>query len=477
MFIPSPELEFTKWVSLHPWVLDYISISSLSPHPSDSAMKRFKQQRTAKYNRFCLEIAEFLRRLELEQQKIVSEMDSLSRKPVAIVDSRIFPESDQNFALQQLTVACRTLAELNQTITNSLHIQILEYLDRARLISHLFIAKAVTLGDDCMVSIKKSFFELSPEISADLRFQQTALMSYISHKRALIADFKSAISNPFSTFFDEIIANQLSNLNEEISYLPPSSDEVLLSRYIFNGGFPQIATEIDELIRLLDDPNQFSDSVLQYSLKLIPNRNTKTSKEQSVAVMIIFRIVFDRLYEKKWKSLMIWNENDREVLIRASHFPVKFFRFPHDQRLTEFHEMEVREYFLTHFSREDPTMLLNQLMFLTNPIDCLFCVHESTSHINRAIIFALIGNEREVTSKDLRQVLGFDDTFSVLVGVILASDLPELFSVVNFITNFVPRSSLSCAFEYSQAALTALVSHLPTLQNKEFNRLDSDGDE
>jgi hypothetical protein len=122
-------------------------------------------------------------------------------------------------------------------------------------------------------------------------------------------------------------------------------------------------------------------------------------------------------------------------------------------------------------------MLLNELMFLTNPLDCLFCVQYCTSHINRAIIFAIIGHEREVTSRNLRQVLSFDDTFSVLVGVVLASDLPELFSVVSFISNFAPQSSLLCAFEYSHAALTALVSHLPTLQNKEFNRGNWDGGE
>ena len=120
-------------------------------------------------------------------------------------------------------------------------------------------------------------------------------------------------------------------------------------------------------------------------------------------------------------------------------------------------EESARECFLRAplYRKASETFLLS--FFTVNPIDGLYYIHVTMSDIHRAAISALVGHEP--TPDELKQILGFDDLFSLFFGVLLASDCPDPFQVHSMMKTFAPKSCLSPMFEYANANLEALVLH------------------
>lgn len=102
---------------------------------------------------------------------------------------------------------------------------------------------------------------------------------------------------------------------------------------------------------------------------------------------------------------------------------------------------------------------MNEIIYITNPIDSLYWIHRALLGIHKAGLLSELGDRSEATSEDLNHLLSFDDLFSLLVGVVLASDLPDVQMLFNFIIQFTPRYCLSNSFEYAQAGITALMMH------------------
>jgi hypothetical protein len=337
------------------------------------------------------------------------------------------------------------------------------HLEHAHALADLFTGIAQGLPLESHISVDPSFFKTEFQPPPGSLFKQAALTAYITRKREEITKFKTPKPGSFSKFLDKAIINELPNLNSELSYIPPCPVEVALSRAVFRGAFSHIDEEIDQLIQHVAQRSGFCDHVIEFALSKIRNCESRSSQEQSVGLMILFRIVYDRLYEKKWRTVMPPDDSITDTIIQASRLPVKVFHFPYDAPFTMFRDMEVREYFLTQFSRDNPDMFLSELMFLTNPLDCLFCVHRSITSINCALVTTHIGSRREVTAQDLRQVMNFDDMFSLLIGILLASDVPEFVTIAEYVGRFGPQQALSCSFLYARASLSALVSHFRSL--------------
>jgi hypothetical protein len=93
------------------------------------------------------------------------------------------------------------------------------------------------------------------------------------------------------------------------------------------------------------------------------------------------------------------------------------------------------------------------MIYVNNSIDALYFMHRCIMAIHKA---AMIQNRTD-------DVLCFDDLFALLVGVVLASDIPDFFQLAQFIERFTPQKCLSKPLDYAQAAISALVLHFDAL--------------
>jgi hypothetical protein len=136
-----------------------------------------------------------------------------------------------------------------------------------------------------------------------------------------------------------------------------------------------------------------------------------------------------------------------------SRIPASLFQFPlkfDDKRIS------IREFFSTHRFFRAATLFMDEVMYVCNPIDGVYFVHRALVAIHKATLLNSSGS-REVTADELRAVIPFDDLFAILVGVTLATEIPDFFSLARFMDRFTPPRCLSNSFEYAQAAISALV--------------------
>jgi hypothetical protein len=66
------------------------------------------------------------------------------------------------------------------------------------------------------------------------------------------------------------------------------------------------------------------------------------------------------------------------------------------------------------------------------------------------------------------ELLSFDELFALLVGIVLASDVPDFFEFAQFIERFTHHKCLSKPLDYAQAAISALVLYFDALDLDEF---------
>lgn len=143
----------------------------------------------------------------------------------------------------------------------------------------------------------------------------------------------------------------------------------------------------------------------------------------------------------------------------------------------------------------------NLSIFYPNPLDSLFKINKALAFIHKGAI----NNQTENTSKslsikrtneilqgkfdfineeknksavnspnsevkdDLKQLLSFDDLFSLFFGTLLAADIPDLFDLAAFVGKYSPKICLSPPFEYAQANIEALVLHCINMEKEEKN--------
>ena len=107
---------------------------------------------------------------------------------------------------------------------------------------------------------------------------------------------------------------------------------------------------------------------------------------------------------------------------------------------------------------------------MSNPIDMLYCIHKCLIGIQKGALIHRIGPNTNAKMEDVKTLLCFDDLFSLFVGTLMASDIPDIFFVSDFISKYSPKESLSPPFEYALANTEALVAHCRKLDLDELNK-------
>lgn len=298
-----------------------------------------------------------------------------------------------------------------------------------------------------------------------LEFQIESLENYIQKLTLEIKSYpKPLYALNFPDYFKLLMVSATSKFDKIISYVLPFEIEVSLSRYIFTLNH-LMQQKVDKVARLVCDteafnPQVFVNEALQTSSSLVPNFSKISPTEQSLGLMFFFRVIFDRAYE--FNPLVFFTNNrnnDQEKLFKLGKLAIKHFQIPTGYKPEE-SSIPIRDFFLNDHFFHESSLFLDQTNYITNPIDAIYYIHKALNLINKAAILRNVGKLAEPTIRDITYLLCFDDQFSLLIGVLLASDIPNFFQFADFIVNFSPEKYLCNSFQYALSAVKALSTYI-----------------
>ena len=100
-------------------------------------------------------------------------------------------------------------------------------------------------------------------------------------------------------------------------------------------------------------------------------------------------------------------------------------------------------------------------IFVPNIIDSLHYVNRSLKEIHISALKTRL--QRDPTDNEIKGMLSFEESFSILLGSMLSSDIPDIFHFSFFVKKMSPFETLSSELEFTATNIVALLDHIITL--------------
>jgi hypothetical protein len=437
-----------------------------SPKPA------FAVKRTAVHNRMISQLVELTGTLTNERNDLLQRIHVRNEKPPPPIPSFYFDDSGRNTLLRERYFMQKRLIHLKLRMLATCLEQVLVHFHDTQIFLSFFTHQVKLMPVNTAVRIQDQFFAPRNAPAARMLAKIGRLEAHKARKEEEIAALEPPlwISN-FKAFFDGLLVPAVAHHDATLSYAQPLAGETEISRYLFSvRPKSRQAEEIDELIDIAIGGNMrgFLQKGVPLALKLIPEWESRSPQEQCVGLMMFFRVIFDRYYEKSAIFHRPIDLDRQSILMRLSHLSLRLFQLPFAVEMADL-ERPIRDSFVKDPLLKAATLWLNEVVYVCNPIDALYFVHRAILAIHKAALVKS-SHEKELTVDDLRQVLSFDDLFVCLLGALLSSDIPDFYLLADFVENYIPPKSLSHSFEYAQAAINALVVHFSSTDVEEFER-------
>lgn len=464
------EFVLSQWFSANPDTIDFFSVDELKrPYTSDEFMA-YAAKRNALYSQTKSQLSKAQADLDKKKKRIIDKITKIAEQPVYRVSNLVFEDQNNNLQLHILGFAQRYLHDLKLKIFNKeLEHTITRYTIVTKFID--FFENAV-LGTpaDVIFSLQKNLFIYENKELDSMIYHKKAMKAFIQRKIVEVEGFRPPQwIYDFNGFFDGLISSALTQTTRALSYVQPLPGEVDLSRSIFCGDNHHTADEIDALVETVTscDMARFARSVATLSLRLIPRASSRPGVEKSIGILFFFRVIFDRLYIKNHNLVYKQEMDDRSQKVpEISRRPIKLFKVPNGMLLSN-GGASIREVFQNEYFFHSASLFLNEMIYVTNPIDALYFMYRSLLMIQKAALMKELSGKGEACIEDLNKLLPFDHLFALLVGVLLASDIPDFFAVADFVKRFTPSRCLSDDFDYAYAAVNSLSVHLEEMMEKD----------
>ena len=395
---------------------------------------------------------------------VIVSMENIAKQPIVKLGNLCFDEQKQNFELRKLVFLHREIQSTELKLASESLMMYTEQIENIQKIIELLESDLVP--QYIMVKIDgKCFMTAISKSMEQLNYQKCALQTCYDNLEQKTREYQPPKwVNDFPGYLHDVLPKCVEHLDEQLSYVPPLPFELSLSRYCFSG-LNETGELIDSTISLYfeNDLSVFVKKVLDFSLSLIPDISSFSPNEQSVGLLLFFRIIFDRFYEL-YPDILILPEKreDLQKMMDMCKLPCKYFNLPEDSAPSFSNDEAIRTVFRRDKYYLSSILFLESSMYYTNPIDCLYVIHKTLLSINKAALMQRM-KEKTASLDDIQQLLCFDDLFILFFGVYLSSDLYEFVSICTFVSNFAPTFCLSNAFEYAQASLESLVRHITTI--------------
>lgn len=461
------------------WVSENERISELVKFECAGDDQGKLEQYKANKEKYLTNLLSTRKNLEIMKQQVIESIAEVTDAPYMKLGPVIFDQQSQNMDMRKLVFLNRKMQSMSLKTSNETLSNIIEKCEDIEKLHKLLSSD--TIPSDITIKIDETFFMYSiSRKQQKLTFRYSALQNHYNKLEEQTKEYQMPkwYTN-FPGFLHQVLAASVPHLDEALSYVPPLPCELPISRYCFSG-ISDYGAKIDELCKTIFDcpPPDFLKEVLDLGLALIPEPDTFTAAEQSVALLVFFRVIFDRLYEL-YPSFM-FTKTQKEVVKMSdlSDLPCELFFLPKDSAPNHTEKLSMREAFQKDYYFGNATKFLESTMFCTNPIDDLYAIHRTLLCINKAALMQRM-KEKVASFNDINQLLCFDDLFVLFLGCYLSSDLYEFMSVADFVSRFSPAFCLSNSFEYAQATLESLVTHInsvtPNILRERFRKMKEQG--
>jgi hypothetical protein len=433
-----------------------MSLTSTAP----VAVSRFAQKRAGVHSRVSDEFLRFLEHLQSE----IAKYDHFFRsnppdrprphRPI------FFDSVSQNFEVRQLIFAEDEVYQLELSKRRLALKVLLQLQGFVREGVELFRSPTAIRENVCY-KVDPAFFALDySNISARETGFQQRLSYYADLLRRRIAGYlKPLWESDYPGFLQSILRDVRPHVREDFAYFPPMECEVGLSRCFFVKG-SKLGEQIDPIIAdsSKQDPTLFVKQLAKLGYRLIPDRDSHSPEDQSVLLLLFFRMLLNRAYENNPGLFCPQIDPDAGKFGGLVNYPARLFELPHALLGEPVGERTLGEVFRADPAFSKAAATLFGSIFHSNPIDTLYDCHECLLMIHRGALANKVG-EPEVSPEETAEILSFDDLFSLFFAVMVVSELPDFFYVGWFVMNFVPKDAIATGFEYVLANLEALVIH------------------
>ena len=384
----------------------------------------------------------------------------------------VFDLQEHNMSVRKVAVLDVEILKLN-VIVRQKRLELIQDILKSIINTIELLQKPNVIPENFCLKLEPSFYEI--DVNERARKEQKLLERLNTHRRFLIETIRSYsvpvwLSN-YPKFFSDLVDEMLPRMDQECLFVGHSEKEISLSRCLFDSrstGWWAIDDVISKNIRNPD----FAEEIVEFCYTVIPGRERMSLDQQSVALLLMFRIVFHRAYEKFSPIFRKPPDPDMEKVREIGALPLRLFNVPLEAMSKEWSGDEPIE----HVFRNEPlfrsaSLFLSSAVFESNPIDTLYAVHKSLLCIKKG---ALINSHQrlggDVSPTEVNNCLCFDDFFALLIGVFLASDVPDIFNLSWFVSTFVPKSRISSSFTFALANLEGLASHIRALDVTELKK-------
>ena len=263
----------------------------------------------------------------------------------------------------------------------------------------------------------------------------------------------------FPQFIDEILCLSFRGFMPDLGYIPPQEAEVSLSRCFFARG-SRYAAVIDNCLAEYGHIEQaeFVKRMLALCYSLMPKNIHVNPVHAPLLLLFIYRTVFNRFYETH-EHVFVWKDTGScEKVAKLAQLASTNFSIPLGMVESPSDDVTISELFTKDHRYDKAIEMLESAFFVTTPLDVLFKLHQGIISIQNAAL-NFVGKGESV-----HEVMSFDDLFSLLFGVFLGSQVPDLPYLEWFVVSLAPIQSLSPPLDYALANLEALCKHLKAVE-------------
>ena len=446
-----------EWLDQNPKLAQYLEQLQIRNKVS---LSQFQAKRQGAHNRSTDAILSQIKKIENEMEILQEDLSTLSQIPYPSVSFLGYENNAQNMSVRKLAFISRTLQIQKIDILSKKFGALTDFLNENRQMMRFFSTDIIPQNH--IYRIKDTFFDFKfSDVLIHEEKHFTMLKSYTKKLRDEISNYAKPLwIKDFNQFLIDISSKGVSHLDRDISYFTYLEEEISLSRALFlsNG---KIKSQIDDYLRSdLKDTNssEFVSGMMDICEYMIPEQMT-ANDQQSACILLLFRAIFNRFYEKYPQYFISKTPLEDIIKIdKMKKLPAKMFTIPNELVASK------PEGLISNYFKSDPFFLaasqfLSLSIFMSNPVDVLYYIHKCLLGIQKGALIHRIGPGSTAKMEDVKSLLCFDDLFSLFLGTLMASDMPDIYYICEFLEKYSPRVSLSPSFEYALANTEALVSH------------------
>lgn len=313
-----------------------------------------------------------------------------------------------------------------------------------------------------------SFLDNYDENKVVIKFQK--LTEYFYNERPSITFLNKIIQQikPVSHLSKHFNPNNKKLYSLFIHYISQNNDNYIhCLQHVFEAAissnhfifYSEINTFIQSHQNIKSD--NINSMIYNLSKKIAIHFGINTSKEVRILNIALMRYIYDRIYPSTYHTYFgkkVPNIIQNVSNIAFKKLCVNIRLFPHSIRPSKQ---------FCSILRNDPYYrkaidYLEDIQFMTNPIDMLFCVQRSLKAIDEAAIF--------YSQKKDSKPFNFHETVSIFLAVTISSEIPEIIEIHQFINNHFFNDNLFPEMCAVRAAFESCILKLYQLNKENPNK-------